>query len=91
MIPKPFLPTAATGSWRAINRCRRVVPPRAAYNLAMPMAAGFLAANAITGDYQEPFNIGQGPINADPEIAYGMAFAVAYFTFAAITFRRRAL
>ena len=58
-------------------RDQRVVPPRAAYNLAMPMTAGFLAANAITGDYQEPFDIGQGPSNANPEIAYGMAFAAA--------------
>ncbi len=59
------------------TRDQRVAPPRAAYNFAMPMAAGFLAANAITQDYQEPYGIGRGPINADPEIAYGIAFANA--------------
>ena len=58
-------------------RDQRVAPPRAAYNFAMPMAAGFLAANGITQEYTEPYQIGVGPKNADPEIAYGVAFAVA--------------
>jgi len=58
-------------------RDQRLVPPRAAYNLGMPLAAGFLAANAITHDYQEPFGVGDGPANADPEVAYGVAFAIA--------------
>jgi hypothetical protein len=58
-------------------RDQRVTPPRAAYNLAMPMVAGFLAANGITQDYQEPYSLGKGPSNANPEIAYGIAFAVA--------------
>lgn len=58
-------------------RDQRVVPPRAAYNFAMPMAAGFLAANGITQEFDEPYNLGVGPSNADPEIAYGIAFAVA--------------
>lgn len=58
-------------------RDQRITPPRAAYNFAMPMTAGFLAANGITQDYQEPFGLGAGPINADPEVAYGVAFAVA--------------
>ena len=58
-------------------RDQRVAPPRAAYNFAMPMAAGFLAANAILQEYDEPFGIGQGPANADPEVAYGVAFATA--------------
>ncbi|MEM6683185.1 MAG: vanadium-dependent haloperoxidase [Pseudomonadota bacterium] len=58
-------------------RDQRVPPPRAAYNFALPMAAGFLAANGVIGSYSEPFGIGQGPRGADPEIAYGTAFAIA--------------
>lgn len=58
-------------------RDQRVPPPRAAYNLAAPMAAGFLAANAIVGRYSEHFGIGEGPRGADPEVAYGVAFATA--------------
>lgn len=59
------------------TRDQRITPPRAAYNFAMPMAAGFLAANGITQDYDEPYGLGVGPKNANPEIAYGVAFAVA--------------
>ncbi len=58
-------------------RDQRVPPPRAAYNLAAPTAAGFLAANAILGAYDEPFGIGSAPVGADPEVAYGVAFATA--------------
>ena len=58
-------------------RDQRLPPPRAAYNLAMPTVAGFLAANAINQKYHESFGIGSGPQNADPEIAYGVAFAAA--------------
>ncbi len=58
-------------------RDQRVTPPRAAYNYAMPMAAGFLAANGIVQAYEEPFGIGHGPSGADPEVAYGAAFAIA--------------
>ena len=58
-------------------RDQRVAPPRAAYNFAMPMAAGFLAANGILQAYEEPYNIGSGPKGADPEVAYGVAFAIA--------------
>ena len=58
-------------------RDQRVPPPRAAYNYALPMAAGFLAANGIARRYDEPFGIGPGPAGADPEVAYGSAFAVA--------------
>ena len=58
-------------------RDQRVTPPRAAYNYAMPMAAGFLAANGIFEAYDEPFGIGRGPCGADPEVAYGVAFAIA--------------
>ncbi len=59
------------------TRDQRIVPPRAAYNFAMPMVAGFLAANAIVKDYQEPFGVGEGPKDADPEVAYGVAFSIA--------------
>ena len=43
----------------------------------MATAAGFLAANGIVRAYDEPFGIGAGPGDADPEIAYGVAFAIA--------------
>ena len=58
-------------------RDQRLTPPRAAYNIAMPFAAGFLAANGIAKMYDEPFGIGEGPAYADPEIAYGVAFSIA--------------
>ena len=58
-------------------RDQRIAPPRAAYNFGLPMAAGFLAANGIVQAYDEPFGIGSGPCDADPEVAYGVAFAVA--------------
>ena len=58
-------------------RDQRITPPRAAYNFGLPMAAGFLAANGIAQVYDEPFGIGSGPRNADPEVAYGVAFAAA--------------
>ena len=58
-------------------RDQRVTPPRAAYNFGLPMTAGFLAANGATRAYDEPFGIGSGPRGADPEVAYGVAFALA--------------
>ena len=58
-------------------RDQRVPPPRAAYNLAMPTVAGFLAANGVVQAYDDPFGIGTGPRGADPEMAYGVAFATA--------------
>ena len=57
-------------------RDQRLTSPRAAYCLSPPLAAGFLAANGITQDYDEPFGIGAGPAGADPEVAYGVAFAM---------------
>ena len=57
-------------------RDQRLTSPRAAYCLSPPLAAGFLAANGITRDYDEPFGIGAGPAGADPEVAYGVAFAM---------------
>ena len=58
-------------------RDQRVPPPRAAYNLSLPTVAGFLAANGIANEYNEHFGLGSGPRGADPELAYGMAFATA--------------
>ena len=58
-------------------RDQRLTPPRAAYNLAMPMVAGFLAANGITQEFEEPYGIGTGPKKADPEVAYSVAFSIA--------------
>ena len=58
-------------------RDQRVAPPRAAYNFAMPLVAGFLASNGITQEYEEPYGIGAGPEGANPEVAYGVAFAIA--------------
>ncbi|MBC2651993.1 vanadium-dependent haloperoxidase [Novosphingobium aerophilum] len=54
---------------------QRILPPRAAYNCAGPTVAGFIAANAIMGVYEDNFGIGQGPQGADPRAAYGAAFA----------------
>ena len=58
-------------------RDQRMPPPRAAYAYALPMASGFLAANGIVQRYAEPFGIGSAPPGADPEVAYGVAFAAA--------------
>lgn len=59
------------------TRDQRVPPPRAAYNFGMPLVAGFLAANGIAQRYSEPYGIGPAPQGADPEVAYGVAFATA--------------
>ncbi len=58
-------------------RDQRVLAPRAAYNLGLATAAAFLAANGIVKAYGEPFGIGNGPQDADPEVAYGVAFSLA--------------
>ncbi len=58
-------------------RDQRIFTPRAAYNFGLATASGFLAANGVIQSYQEPFGIGPGPKHADPEVAYGVAFAVA--------------
>ncbi len=58
-------------------RNQRVLTPRAAYDYGLTTAAGFLAANGVTSTYDEPFGIGTGPANADPEVAYGVAFSIA--------------
>lgn len=58
-------------------RDQRTAPPRAAYNFAAPMVAGFVAANAIISRYETPYDFGEAPSGADPELAYGVAFATA--------------
>lgn len=58
------------------TRDQRVAPPRAAYNFAMPMVAGLVAANGITRKYEDPYSIGEGPKTANPEVAYGVAFGI---------------
>lgn len=59
------------------TRDQRVATPRAAYNFAMPLVAGFLAVNGITRSYREPYNIGYGPSGADLNAAYAAAFTTA--------------
>ena len=56
-------------------RDARIAPPRAAYCFGGPMLAGFIAANAITGTYEDNLGLGPAPVGADPEVAYGEAFA----------------
>ena len=58
-------------------RDQRATAPLAAYCLSLPLAAGFLAANGVLQAYEEPFGVGPGPRGADPEVAYGVAFASA--------------
>jgi len=52
-----------------------MAPPRVAYCLAGPSVAGFVAANAISGRYEDNFGLGPAPQGADPQVAYGAAFA----------------
>ncbi|WP_162143748.1 vanadium-dependent haloperoxidase [Hellea balneolensis] len=59
------------------TRDQRVPPPRAAYNFALPLVAGFLAVNGITRNYAEPYGIGYGPVGADLDAAYAAAFTTA--------------
>lgn len=58
-------------------RDQRMAPPRAAYAFAAPMVAGFLAANAAIGRYEDPYGLGPAPANVDAELAYGVAFVTA--------------
>ena len=77
-------------------RNQRILTPRAAYNYALTTVAGFLAANGIVQAYEEPFGVGPGPRGANPEVAYGVAFATAAaeafqqpFIFELATFKNR--
>jgi len=58
-------------------RDQRTAPPRAAYSFAPAMVAGFVAANSVIGRYETPYDLGEAPAGADPEVAYGVAFATA--------------
>ncbi|MEM7196194.1 MAG: vanadium-dependent haloperoxidase [Pseudomonadota bacterium] len=58
-------------------RDQAIVPPMAACNLAMGCAAGFLAANGVEQRYESHIDIGDAPLGADPEVAYGVAFSIA--------------
>ena len=58
-------------------RDQRLTSPRAAYCLSLPLAAGFLAANGIVQVFDESFDVGPGFVGADPQVAYGVAFATA--------------
>ncbi|MFT6083666.1 MAG: hypothetical protein ACJAQ0_000747 [Dasania sp.] len=58
-------------------RNQSIVPPIATRIFAMAHLAGFLAINGIKPEYATPFDIGQGPVQANPEIAYGVAMARA--------------
>jgi hypothetical protein len=59
------------------TRDQRVPPPRAAYNFAMPMTAGFLAANGIIQKYHQHLGLPDASAGMNPEVAYGVAFATA--------------
>ena len=55
-----------------------IAPPVAARAFAMGHVAGFLAVNGIEGKYNTLYNVGEGPRGANPEVAFGIAFARAF-------------
>ncbi len=59
-------------------RDQSVNPPRATRAFAMGHLAGFLAVNGIYDQYDQNFvDIGTGPRDADPAVAYGVACSEA--------------
>ena len=58
-------------------REQRTPPPRAAVVLAMPLAAGFLAANGLERRYHEHFRLPEGPFEGISRVAYAAAFTTA--------------
>ncbi len=58
-------------------RDQAIVPPMASRALSLGPTAGFLAANGIIKKYNTHFDIGEAPQGAGPEVAYGVAYAVA--------------
>lgn len=58
-------------------REQRTPPPRAAVVLAMPLTAGFLAANGLERRYQEHFRLPEGPFEGLSRVAYAAAFTTA--------------
>ncbi len=53
-------------------------PPVATRAFAMGHLAAFLAVNGIEGKYNTPYNLQDGPSDADKEVAYGVAYARAF-------------
>ena len=53
------------------------VPPVASRAFAMAHTAGFLAVNGIVGGYRSVFGLEDGPRDADPNVAYGVAASMA--------------
>lgn len=72
----------AFGYWLEImlqgTRDVGLAPPIAARAFAMGHLAGFLAVNSIQQQYNTPYNIGDGPSDANPDVAFGIAFARAF-------------
>ncbi|MEM6478750.1 MAG: vanadium-dependent haloperoxidase [Pseudomonadota bacterium] len=58
-------------------RDKGIAPPPATRLFAMGHLAGFVAADAINGEYQLPFRLPEPPAKADPAIAYGAAVSTA--------------
>lgn len=59
-------------------RDQLVPPPLATRGLAMGHVAGFLAVNGLVHRYDSHYRVGEGPVGADPEIAYAAAAATAF-------------
>jgi hypothetical protein len=53
-------------------------PPVASRAFAMAHLAGFLAVNGIEGKYNTPYNLQDGPRDADKNVAFGVAFSRAF-------------
>ena len=58
-------------------RDQSIEPPRAARALSLGPVAGFLAVNGITKKYVSHYSLGDAPLGANPEVAYGVAFSIA--------------
>lgn len=58
-------------------REQRTPPPRAAVVLALPLTAGFLAANGLDRRYNEHMGLPEGPFEGFSEVAYAAAFVTA--------------
>tara|TARA_R110001592_G_scaffold29350_7_gene106562 strand:+ start:6695 stop:8113 length:1419 start_codon:yes stop_codon:yes gene_type:complete len=58
-------------------RNKSMTPPFATRALAMGHLAGFLAVNGILNEYNTPYNLADGPHNADIDVAYGVAVSYA--------------
>ncbi|MEM6728741.1 MAG: hypothetical protein AAF618_09590, partial [Pseudomonadota bacterium] len=70
-------------------RDRSIAPPAATRLFAMGHMAGLVAADAINGKYRLPFRLPEAPSQADPDIAYGAAVALATARTAGVNTRRQ--